>query len=291
MPQTLKITTRIWVNPLNYPNNTSPDAYSLSYTLDLASRFFKKGYKIYLDFHFSDTWADPQHQIPPAGWPTTVSGLATTLRSYVSSTLLSFHEAGITLSLVSLGNEIRHGMLWPYGQVDVDVFPVSARVANFSNLATLYSAARSGVSDAVSQGVPKPQVMIHIDNGWNITLQQAWFGALTATGEVSTSDWDVFGFSFYPFYDSNATLARLQNSLNTLATQYNKPIHVVETDWPESCPPEPQYNITQPVLSEPAIPVSVQGQIQWVHNIIRVVQGVPNGLGQGVNYWEPAWYV
>jgi len=81
------------------------------------------------------------------------------------------------------------------------------------------------------------------------------------------------------------------HTCNTLATQYNKPIHVVETDWPESCPPEPQYNITQPVLSEPAIPVSVQGQIQWVQDIIRVVQGVPNGLGQGVNYWEPAWYV
>ena len=66
------------------------------------------------------------------------------------------------LSLVSLGNEIRHGMLWPYGEVDVDIEPASARVANFSGLGTLYAAARNGVRDAVAHGVKKPQVMIHV---------------------------------------------------------------------------------------------------------------------------------
>lgn len=78
------------------------------------------------------------------------------------------------------------------------------------------------MTDAVEQGVLKPQVMIHIDDGWDVTLQQAWFGALTGSDKVKVSDWDVFGFSFYPFYGTGATLEALQNSLNTLAVQYGR---------------------------------------------------------------------
>ena len=237
-----------------------------------------------MDYHFSDYWADPSKQATPEEWPTTLQPLASTLRQYVSSTLKSFSDAGVDLSIVSLGNEIRHGMLWPLGYVDVDTQPTSARIANFTNLATLWSAARNGVRDAVAEGVKKPQVMIHIDDGWNVTLQQSWFGALTGTGKVKSSDWDIFGFSFYPFYGTAATLANLQTSLNILANQFGKALHVVETDWPAIC-----NNTGAPRLSEPSIPGPVPGQIEWVHDIVDVVKQVPKGLGQGVNYWEPAW--
>jgi arabinogalactan endo-1,4-beta-galactosidase len=117
----------------------------------------------------------------------------------VKDTLISFKQAGINLDLVALGNEIRHGILWPVGYASVDVEPWPQTVANFSNLAFLWKAARAGVDDAVYAGVPKPSVLIHIDDGWNLTLQQRWFGAMIENG-VSTSMWDVFGFSFYPFY-------------------------------------------------------------------------------------------
>lgn len=181
---------RIWVNPSDGVNG-------LEYVLAEAKTYYKKGYKIYLDFHFADSWADPQKQPIPAAWPTTLDPLASALRRYVKSTLLSFHKANIDLSLVALGNEIRHGMLWPVGYVDATIASDSARATNFSSLATLYKAARAGVKDAVHHGARKPQVMIHIDNGWDLTLQQNWFGALVAAG-VPTSAWDVFGFSFYP---------------------------------------------------------------------------------------------
>ncbi|KAK5710474.1 hypothetical protein LTR17_018830 [Elasticomyces elasticus] len=275
---------RLWVNPKAPYDGGYTESYGLNYTLPLAKRFHDKGYKIYLDYHFSDYWADPSKQASPVEWPTSLRPLASTLRNYVSSTLIDFHKAGIDLALVSLGNEIRHGMLWPYGQVDVDIQPASARVANYTNLATLWAAARNGVRDAVAHGVQKPQVMIHIDNGWNLTLQETWFSSLTATGKVKTSDWDVFGFSMYPFYGVDATLANLKTSLTTLAKKYNKPMQVVETDWPNLCD-----GPDAPELSEPSVPVSVAGQTQWVHDIIDVVKGVPKNLGQGVHYWEPAW--
>lgn len=211
--------------------------------------------------------------------------MADTLRSYVKDTLIAFKNAGVQLSLVALGNEIRHGMLWPLGQADVDVEPWPATVANFSNLAKLYLSARAGVDDAVHAGVVKPQVLIHIDDGWNLTLQQRWFGAMTANG-VPTSAWDVFGFSFYPFYGTAATFDNLRTTLNTLALEYRKPLQVVETDYPAICNGE--YNPIPP-SSEPEIPYSVAGQTIWTDDVIEIVKSVPFGLGQGVHYWEPAW--
>lgn len=267
---------RLWTNPTS-------GQYDLPYVLDMAKRFHKKNYHIYLDFHFSSDWADPQHNIAPVGWPNSIQPLSKTLRTYVTDTLHAFWRAGIPLSLVSLGNEIRHGMLWPLGRADVDI-PQQARVANFTNLATLFHAARQGVDDAVHSGVPKPQVMIHIDNGWNKTLQENWFNAFFATKKAYLSDIDVFGFSFYPFYGTSATFANLETTLAFIAEKYKKPVHVVETDYPAIC-----SGSDAPALSEPSIPISVQGQIEWVHKVIEIVKGVPNGLGQGFNYWEPAW--
>ncbi|KAH7330156.1 family 53 glycosyl hydrolase [Rhexocercosporidium sp. MPI-PUGE-AT-0058] len=269
---------RIWVDPVDGTNG-------LAYNIALAKRFQRKGYKIYLDFHFSDSWADPQKQPLPAAWPTALQPLSSTLRSYVKDTLLSFQKADINLAIISLGNEIRHGTLWPTGYVDVDIQPWSATVANFSSLATLYKAARAGVDDAIHAGVKKPEVMIHVDNGWNITLQQRWYGALIANG-VPTSAFDTIGVSFYPFYGTAATFENLKTSLNTLAKQYRKPLQVVETDYPAIC--NGQWNPI-PESSEPGIEYSVNGQIKWMQRVIEIVKAVPYGLGRGVHYWEPAW--
>lgn len=209
---------------------------------------------------------------------TNITALAATLRSYVSSTLQAFTAAGVNLSIVSLGNEIRNGLLWPFGEVDVDIEPMSALIDNFSGLATLYTAARAGVSDAILAGTPPPQVMIHIDDGWNVTLQTRWFAALTGAG-IPLTAWDVFGFSFYPFYGTAATLASLNETLNTLAVTYGKPMQVVETDYPAICNGE--FNPI-PTSSEPEIPYDIAGQLEWTEDVISVVKGIPGGLGQGV---------
>lgn len=269
---------RIWVNPTD-------GVYGLDYNLELAKRFQKKGYRLYLDFHFADSWADPQKQPIPAAWPTEVKPLSHTVRKYVADTLLTFKRNDIKLDLVSLGNEIRHGLLWPTGYVDIDIQPYRALVKNFTNVATLYKAARAGVDDAVAKGFKKPQVMLHLDNGWNTTFQTRWYSALFDNG-VKTSDIDVFGVSFYPFYGTSATFANLKDSLNTLAKKYGKPVQVVETDYPAIC--DGQWNPI-PDSSEPEIPYNVEGQVEWMGKVIDIVKEVPRSLGQGVWYWEPAW--
>ncbi|RLN10826.1 hypothetical protein BBI17_008538, partial [Phytophthora kernoviae] len=78
--------------------------YDLDYTLALAQRFSKAGYKIYLDMHFSDTWADPSDQTIPSSWDdTSVDTLAADLQAYVTSTLKAFTDGGVELDILSLG--------------------------------------------------------------------------------------------------------------------------------------------------------------------------------------------
>src|SRR5262245_2061571 len=48
-------------DPYNYTNN-------LDYTLPLAVRVKEAGLRLMLDFHYSDSWADPGKQIKPASW-------------------------------------------------------------------------------------------------------------------------------------------------------------------------------------------------------------------------------
>jgi arabinogalactan endo-1,4-beta-galactosidase len=98
---------------------------------------------------------------------------------------------------------------------------------------------------------------------------------------IPANAWDVFGFSFYPFYGTAATFDNLKTTLNTLAYEYKKPIQVVETDYPAIC--DGQYNPI-PASSEPEIPYSIQGQLEWTNDIIKIVKDVPLGLGRGVHY-------
>ncbi|KAG6611003.1 Arabinogalactan endo-1,4-beta-galactosidase [Phytophthora cinnamomi] len=80
---------------------TSGD-YDLNYTLALAQRFSKAGFKIYLDMHFSDKWVDPRHQETPAAWDnSSLETLADDLQAYVTSTLQAFTDGGVDLDIVS----------------------------------------------------------------------------------------------------------------------------------------------------------------------------------------------
>ncbi|KAG3249889.1 hypothetical protein PI124_g5490 [Phytophthora idaei] len=249
---------------------TSGD-YDLDYTLALAQRFSKAGYKIYLDMHFSDTWADPTDQAIPSSWDdSSVTTLAADLQAYVTSTLKSFTDGGVDLEILSLGNEITNGFLFPTGKIKDD----------YSNFATLWKAARQGVTDAVSAGTTQPKVMIHLDNGWKYETMSWFFTGLFATGTVTPDDVDVFGFSFYPFYGVEATIDALKSSFTQIAKDYNKPLYVAETDWPVAC-----ENVT---LSAD-YPVSAEGQTQWVTAIKGVLEALPNDLGAGIFYWEPAY--
>lgn len=261
---------RIWVNP-------SDGNYNLDYNLRLAKRAKAAGLKIYLDFHYSDSWADPGKQVVPAAWKSLAKdALVQQVYTYTKSVLNSFASAGISLDLVSIGNEITPGLLFPVGQLG------DGKGSKAQNVAALLKSASKGVKE--SSLSPTPKILIHLDNGWKWATQQWWYDSVLAGG-LSASDYDIQAVSYYPFYSSDASLANLASSLTNMAARYGKQVMVVETNWPSYCP-NPQYAFP---ADTKAIPISVDGQTQWMKEVAKRVAAVPGGKGVGLFYWEPAW--
>lgn len=281
---------RIWVNP-------SDGNYDLDYNLALAKRANAAGLGVYLDLHFSDTWADPTNQAIPSGWPTAVSDLACklstkplpveacrkligvsnvvlagTLYNYTMEVSNAFASAGITPKIISIGNEISDGLLFPTGNYDTN---------GFGNIATLLHSAAWGIKD--SDLSAQPLIMVHLSNGWDWSLQEWFYEGLLGTGTFTTDDFDVMGVSYYPFYDADATLASLKSSLTNMASKWGKDIMIAETNWPVSCP-SPAYSFPSDTTS---IPISAEGQSTWLKQLTTILDAVSNA--NGLFYWEPAW--
>jgi arabinogalactan endo-1,4-beta-galactosidase len=125
--------------------------------------------------------------------------------------------------------------------------------------------------------------MIHLDNGWDAAAQTYFYDTTLAAGPLLDTDFDLIGVSYYPFYNADATLSNLESGLSTLASSYSKPVLVVETNWPASCP-----NPTETFPSDIAdIPFGADGQVTFLTDVANVVSGTTDGLG--IYYWEPAW--
>src|SRR6187402_142981 len=74
---------RLWVNPKN-------GDYNLAYNIALGKRAVAQGLAVYLDLHFSDTWADPAHQARPSGWPSDAEGLSRAVYNHTLSVSNAF---------------------------------------------------------------------------------------------------------------------------------------------------------------------------------------------------------
>lgn len=261
---------RIWVNPSN-------GDYGLDYNIKLAKRAQAAGLQIYLDFHYSDTWADPAHQAKPQAWASLSSdALVTQIWKYTNDVMNTFANNGIKLSLVSIGNEITPGFLFPTGQLSSSGGP--------KMVSRLLKSAANGIKE--SSMSPKPKIMVHLDNGWKSDTQTWWYDTvLNSGGGFWTTDFDVIGVSYYPFYNSAATLSSLSSSLSTISSKWNKETMVVETNWPVSCP-KPAYAFPSDAKN---IPFSSAGQTQWIKEVAKRVSGLSGGKGTGLFYWEPAW--
>lgn len=252
-------------------NNPSDGNYNLDYNIQLARRAHAADLSIYLDFHFSDTWADPSHQTTPSAWSAyDMDDLAYAVYNYTLDTMNAFVSASVPLSLVSIGNEITAGMLWPFGSIEDSPY----------NLAQLLHSASAGIKD--SSISPVPEILIHLDNGWDFDTQEWWYDSILAEGPLTAEDYDVQAVSYYPFYDSAATLEILETSLQSLVGKYGKEVMVVETNWPQSCP-SPDYEFPSDTED---IPFSAEGQRTWMEDVASVVEGAG---GNGLFYWEPAW--
>jgi arabinogalactan endo-1,4-beta-galactosidase len=255
---------RLWVHP------TGQDIYvnDLPYTVALGRRIKKAGFALLLDIHYSDSWADPGKQHKPAAWADLpFDQLVQTVHDYSRDVITAMRKGGAMPDMVQVGNEITPGMLLPDGQ---DWGPGH----DFKNLGILLNAGIAGVKSGSGKQTP-PLIMIHIDRGGDWKGTMWYFDNLTA----QHVPFDVIGLSYYPMF--HGPLSGLQETLQNAATRYGKPIIVVETGYAYA------PNGRQASASE--YPNTPEGQRAFLAALVATVRSTPNGLGRGVNYWEPEW--
>ncbi|HTS12947.1 MAG TPA: glycosyl hydrolase 53 family protein [Candidatus Limnocylindrales bacterium] len=248
---------RIFHTPKELPNN-------LQYTIALAQEAKKRGFHFLLDFHYSDTWADPGKQFTPAAWQSmSHAQLVKAVFEYSRDTIAALREAGVLPDMVQVGNEITNGMLWPDGKLP----------ANWDNFAELLKAGIAGVRVG-SGDEPSPRIMIHIDRGGDKVRTKEFFDKL----ETYHVPFGVIGQSYYPWW--HGSLNDLRDNMVFMAEEYKKEIIVVEAayDW------RPAEYTKRPG----PFPETPAGQAEFLDEVNRVVQETPNGLGRGVFWWEPA---
>ncbi|GGF07565.1 glycoside hydrolase family 53 protein [Hymenobacter cavernae] len=209
------IRLRIFNNPAADSGYSPQKGFcDLAHTQQMAKRIKKAGLKFLLDFHYSDTWADPQKQFKPEAWKDLHGAqLTQAVHDYTRDVLLSLKAQGTSPDMVQVGNEINHGMLWPDGDIHS-----ADSVARLDNLAELLKA---GVA-AVRETIPKSLIMMHIALGGQNEQSVYWLDNMQKRGVT----FDVIGESYYPQW--HRTIPDLQRNLTDLAKRYPQDVVVVE---------------------------------------------------------------
>jgi arabinogalactan endo-1,4-beta-galactosidase len=237
---------RVWVNPANGWNGQSD-------VIAKAVRAKNLGMKVMINFHYSDSWADPGQQTKPVAWAALdFASLKQSVISHTSTVLNGLKAAGVTPAWVQVGNETNDGMLWPDGKASTSM----------SNFAQLVNAGYNAVK-AVD---PSIKVIVHISNGWDNSLYRWIFDGLKNNG----AQWDVIGMSLYPSATNWATLnGQCLSNMNDMVARYGKEVMVVEVgmSWDQA-----------------------GACNSFITDLVAKVRSVSGGKGLGVLYWEPEAY-
>jgi arabinogalactan endo-1,4-beta-galactosidase len=266
------IRLKLWHTPVDGYN-------SLEKILAMARRIKEKQLGFLLNFHYSDTWADPGKQIKPAAWTElSFPDLRDSLYNYTYKVIDALKRQGTLPQMVQVGNEITPGMLWEEGRVGGE-WETEQQWHNFTDL---LKAGIKAINDVLEPG-EEVKIMIHIDRGGDNAASRWFFDNLLRYNV----QFDIIGLSYYPWW--HGTMQDLIQNLNDLAIRYDKDINVVETAYPWTLQWfERGHNIVgdRGQLHE-GYPASVSGQYQFLKKLIQIVKEVPNNRGNGIFYWAP----
>ncbi len=262
------IRIRLWHNPkwTNYSNYED--------VKNSIRRAKSEKMKVLLNFHYSDTWADPSKQEIPSDWLNYINDTETLgdlLYNYTFDTLNNLANSGLLPDIVQIGNEINSMIL----QHDELKWPI-----DWARNSSLINKGIKAVRDISSKTSINIEVMLHIaqpENGlW-------WFKEAYSAG---ISDYDWIGLSYYPVW-SEYTLNNISSPLKTLIDNYNKRLMIVETAYPFTLQNADNANN---LLNEDSLisgyPASQQGQLNYLTELKKKIE---EAGGEGLIYWEPAW--
>lgn len=247
------IRLRVWVNPKDGWN-------SIDDVVVKAVRAKKLGLRTMIDFHFSDTWADPGHQVMPEAWKgLSFKNQCAALADHVTATLNALKKADVTPEWVQIGNETTPGMMLPVGSVDNPVQLTALNNAGY---------------DAVKSVCPDAKVIVHLDSGNNQWIYDRMFDILRNNG----GKYDMIGMSLYPYWaEQNGETGgwlKVANdciaNIHHLKQKYGKPIMICEIGTPydqaDTC-----YQLIAKMMK-----TDVEGIFYWEPQ-------APNGYNDGYN--------
>lgn len=233
------------------------------------------GMRTMLDFHYSDTWTDPDHQEVPAAWAgiTDNNELAKKLYDYTMETLLSLESQGLTPNMVQVGNETNAEIMQPKEKFDKEKI-------NWERNALLLNSGIKAVRDFSKAKNKKVAIVIHIaqpENGLT------WFPQAIAAGVV---DFDVIGLSYYPQW-STYKVDTIGEAIKQLTAAHQKPVMIVETGYPWTFDnADKADNVLWKSAVLPQYPATPNGQLDY---LLALSKAVKSAGGLGLLYWEPAW--
>jgi arabinogalactan endo-1,4-beta-galactosidase len=267
---------RLW----NNPESKLHKAYgggnnSLDVDIDLARRAKAANMNVMIDFHYSDFWADPDHQNVPRAWGSlSQDDIPEQIEEFTKESLKKFKDEGITVDAVQIGNEINNGM--------------SGYQINWNKQDESYKVMAGMISKGISgakEVFPNIKTIIHLANGGNKEEFESFFTAM----DSNNVNYDIIGASYYPHL--SGSLDELQANLDNISEVTGKPVMVVETSWGFT----DEYNeYTENSYSSADEEVggyltSEQAQATCLRDICNVLGNVPNKKGLGIFYWEPGW--
>lgn len=240
------IRLRVWVDPENGWCNKDD-------MLIKAWRAHNLGMRLMIDFHYSDSWADPGQQTKPGKWDALpFEELKTAVADHTKDVLSALKERNITPEWVQVGNETGNGMLWDDGKAE-------------NNMAN-YAALNNAGYDAVKSIFPDAKVIVHVQEGDKNGLFRWIFDGLKNNG----GKWDIIGMSLYPQADTWAGMntACIEN-VNDMINRYDSEVMICEVGMPWD---------------------SAEDCYDFLSDLITKCKAVPDNKCLGVFYWEPQSY-
>ena len=281
------IRLRIWNDPTDangeYLGGGNND---LASTLAIASRAKSMGLKFFLDFHYSDWWADPGTQDMPKAWVGLNSAdLKQAVYDYTAHVIQTLADAGAMPDMVQLGNEVNGGMLWPAGKTWQ---AASEDIGGYDSFADLLKMGIQAVRDSDpnnSDPQKRARIVIHLANGGDNELYRTVFDALTERNV----DYDVIGLSYYSYW--HGSLDELKNNMNDISQRYQKDVVIAETAYAATLNDKDgignRFGQRDQFLG--GYEATLQGQATAIRDVMDAVAQVPEGRGLGIFYWEPDW--
>jgi arabinogalactan endo-1,4-beta-galactosidase len=263
---TLRI--RLFVDPSQ--DKDKAVVQNLAYVKALGKRIKEAGMFFLLDFHYSDTWADPGKQWTPAGWLSlTDAQLNTQIYEYTRDCLKELVAAGATPDLIQTGNEISYGMLWGKEGTNANRCYTNSPAANWTRFTNLLKQA----GKACREVCPQAKIILHSERTPNPGVLTDFFDRMKA----AYVDYDIIGLSYYSYF--HGKLPVLETALKQLeAKNYGKAIQIVETGYPSKwAVPGTETDYTG------TYPYSAEGQRKFTADLIDLLKN--HEQVNGLSWW------